>query len=207
MALITAEQLLQACSRLHDASLELLPVVIGQADMLEAAYCGLPRQSNGKRTMASGTYVLYPSPSVWEPRALDLRLHPVPIGSITSAYVDDNWEYGSSTLVSSDDYVLADDTGLLWLTPSSGEAWSDVPRANKITLVAGYDLSEESTHSLVAITASIVQSLLERPQLQQQASMTIAGGSLTTTDLEHLIPAAARAALDAECRIWGASCG
>jgi hypothetical protein len=205
---ITPAQLLEHYSKLQDPTGELLPRLIGRADMLASAYCGLPRNSSGVRTLASSTYVLYPVPSLGQPRALDLRLFPTPVDSITSVYVDEDWDYGSGDLVASTEYTYADDSGLLWLKPTSGSAWSTSPRANKVTLVAGYDLvGEEPNHSLVAILASIVQALIDRPHLQSQAAATLGGASITTNDLEHLIPAAARAALDAECRIWSVACG
>lgn len=204
--MITPEQLLLYYTKLQDPSVPELPGLIASADALMASYCGLPKNAAGRKTLEASSHTLYPLPAFGEPRALALKLHPIPV-TVTTVHVDEEWEYGSDALVADTEYLYADDDGLLRLKPSATSAWSASPRANRVVATVGFDLRSNNEHELLPITAAMVQSLIDRPHLQQTLSASIAGQTITTTDLESLLPAAVRAALNASYTIWSRRVG
>lgn len=192
MPLITAAQVREHTPQIkgtaEDANFE---KVVARADALMAAYCRWPRTSTGVHTMQSATYVLRPRPRHGEPRALDYDLRWV--GSITSAYIDPQWEFGSSTQVDSGDMEIDNDEGCLWLIPtaSSHSAWSPEPRANKVTLVAGFATTPEG---IIVAAAFAVRHLLGRGRTGGD-QRSAAGESVTPSDADTLLPHATKEAL------------
>lgn len=198
LALITAEQFRQHFPNVQgtgeDATFDLM---IARADSLMAVYCGFPRPDAGSHTLEDVTYTRYPSPKTTEPRALDLRIRHVV--SITSAHIDENWSYGSSTAVATGDRVLDGDLGVLWLTPTAGAEWSTSPRANKVVLVAGFTTTPPD---LVAIAATAARHLLDVRRTHNRQQQSQAGMTVTLEEASSLLPKSVRDLLDAGYVDW-----
>lgn len=192
MPLITAANVKQHTPQIsgtaEDPNFE---TVVGRADALMAAYCRWPRTSTGIYTMVSATYVLRPKPRHGEPRALDYDLRWV--GSITSAYIDELWQFGASTQVTSGDLEIDNDEGCLWLIPTATSfgAWSSVHRANKVTLTAGFATTPEN---VIVAAAFAVRHLLGRGRHGGNQA-TRAGETITPADADALLPKATKEAL------------
>jgi hypothetical protein len=169
-----------------------------------AAWCGFPRPDSGTYTFEDVTYTFYPSgPSPDQPRRLRLPVYP--IVSVTSAYVDENEDYGASTAVAAGDMVLDGARGEIWLTPDAGSAWAAGAghRANKVTVVAGF---ASTPSDLVAIAAAEVRHLLDLRRVQGQGQVTQGGQSTTRNDLDALVPQLVRDGL-APYVIWSSRAG
>lgn len=168
-----------------------------------AAYCGIPANAAGRRTLEASAHVAYPVPADSEPAVLPLRYAPIPVSDVT-VRVDELWVYGTDTLVDEDDYLYDAATGNLYLRPTGSSSWSASPRGNQVSFTAGYDLTtvDAEDHPLVSLVALTVQALLDRPHSQGRANSTIGGQSMSTSDADQILPAAVRAALDSDCVIW-----
>lgn len=167
-------------------------VQVGRVDALAAAYCRWPKTSTGIYTMQSATYVLRSARArLSEPRALDYDLRWVI--SITSAYIDTNWEFGAATQVTAGDMDIDNEEGCLWLKPTATSfgAWSREPRANKVTLVAGFATTPEE---VIVGVAFAVRHLLDRAR-NDGNQRTAAGESITPADADALLPKATKEAL------------
>lgn len=192
--LITADQFRDIYGKiaggLEDDALE---AMIASADGLMAGYCGYPENDDGIRTLVSSTYTLYVSAPSRIPGVLCLCV--APIVSVTSVHVDEARAYGPSTaLVEGTDFDVDLVLGRLAILPSSAAEWPSAYRATRVVLEAGYATTPPA---LLPVVESVVQALLDRPNLQQQASASIGGASISPTDLDNFLPAAVRAALDA----------
>jgi hypothetical protein len=205
MALITAAQFREHFPALTGTAEDtLLDTLIGRADDLMAAWCGYPPYDSGGglHSLEDQTYTFYPSGPAWdEPRKMILPIKP--IQSITSAYVDENEDYGSSTQVASGDMVLDGFRGEIWLTPDASSSWATGGRANKITVVAGF---ASIPAGLVAIAAAEVRHLLDLRRVQGQGQVTQGGQSTTRNDLDALVPQLVRDGL-APYVIWSSRAG
>lgn len=202
MALITVSQLQALYPSLVGTDEDTrLGTVITWADSLMAAFCGFPPYDGSQlRTLEDQTYTLYlDGPSVVEPARIDLGIRPVV--SISSAYVDTAWDYGSDTQVASGDMVL-DKSGRIWLRPDASSSWASAPRANKITVVAGFTTTPPD---LVVLAATAVRALIE--QLPDGlASVSLGSQSSSRVAPTSLLPDTVRAGL-APYVLWGSRAG
>ena len=83
------------------------------------------------RIWAEATYTEYHSTCKGDKKIL---LDNYPIGSITSLYDDDDWVYGSDTLIDTDDYTFHSESGIVYYCSQFSEAQNNI----KIVYVAGY---------------------------------------------------------------------
>lgn len=196
MALITQDQLKARMPQYTGTALDTLHTdLVDRADSLMAYFCGFPFADSAVRpTLTDQTYTLYlDGPRPTQPRALDLGIRP--IVSVTSIYQSLDWTYGSGDLVDSTDYVLDAENGLVWIKPNAQDAWQTGPRVIKATVVAGYSDPLDDAHPLVDMCALVVKHLSDRPQVQGYTNVGSAGTTVTTYDLNRLIPEAVRHAL------------
>lgn len=78
------------------------------------------------------------------PGGHELILKNFPISTIDSIYIDQNWEWGSTTLVDSDNYTFDPLTGIVifngqGIAPTWGAGWTVGRRNLKITYTYGWD--------------------------------------------------------------------
>ncbi len=143
MAIATAEQVRLMLPSLTGSLMDTdLDTLIARFDSLAAQFCGYPDSPGGTvgaaRTIERTTYTFYlDGPTTTDPRILDLGVYPV--SSVQSVYSDPLREYGSDTLVSSDDYTLIGDQGLLELSSTAADMWDTHYRAIKVSLTLGFD--------------------------------------------------------------------
>lgn len=202
MSLITAAQVREHFPSLTGTGVDSqLLSMVDRADALMAAWCGWPTTSTGVFTMVSATYVLYPELHPTSSRALWHGLRWV--SSITSAYIDEEWDYGSSTQVPAADMVTDNDLGATWLRPDSTWLWSESPRANKLTVVSGFATTPPD---LIAACAQQARHLLDLGRYQGQSQVTAGGQSYTRSDVEGVILRAVREALYPYV-VWGSRAG
>jgi hypothetical protein len=111
-----------------------IDTMIARVSALFGSYCGFPTET-GVATMESATYVHY----LEGPGGYSLRLPVWPVSSVTSIYDDSGRAYASADLVSSGDYDVIGDFGLV-IAKSTGNhtAWGTGGRAIKATYVAGF---------------------------------------------------------------------
>lgn len=116
-----------------------LTALIARVDAQIAAWLGYtPASAGGSASAMTATYTDYlDGPD--DDDASILRLGTWPIQSVTSIYDDANRAYGATTLVSSSDYELDAERGLVLALPTGAHAsWTSSLRAIKVTYVAGY---------------------------------------------------------------------
>lgn len=145
MALLTAAEvrsyhLLGVTSTNEDSDLD---VLIGRAGVMVAEHLGWPPvNAAGEASIESATYTFYSGEGAGYARVLDartLQLPVAPVTSITSIHDDPQWDYDSSDLIDSGDYVLDGLNGNVWLRSDASDYFSpSAPRAVKIVCVAGY---------------------------------------------------------------------
>jgi hypothetical protein len=183
----------------------LLGRLIPQVDSAIARFCGWPQTDAGICTLEEATYTMYPTPRSSQPRELPVGL---PLVSITSAHISEVWTYDSASLVASGDLLLDTELRAVWLTPSHGGEWSEVPRANKLVVVAGYDATPDGSGystapgDLVHIVCRVIRHLWDLDQAQGKLSMSAEGKSSQRieSELKRLIPELAADALAAFIR-------
>jgi hypothetical protein len=169
-----------------------------QASALMALFCGWPQLDDGSHSMESGAVTLYPSPAMGRPKALDHGLRWV---TAQAAYIDADWVYGSA--VSASDLQQDNQKGLLWLKPSSEEAWSYAERGNKVVLTNGFvatpdgDGYSTAPAAIVAICVMVARHLYDQGQSQGLQSYSVGDRSATLADdVGLLLPKAAQMALE-----------
>lgn len=119
-----------------------IATLIQRFDALAAAYCGFPAAPgsdvDGDLTLESAAYVLYlDGPDAGKPQVLRLGVRPVT--AIASIYDDPDRVYGSDRLVSSSDYDLLGERGVVLLkTTSSHGAWYQAFRSQKVSCTVGF---------------------------------------------------------------------
>jgi len=112
----------------------LLDSFILRFDRIGSSYCGFPTNSN-LSTFENNTYTHYFDGDGSD--RLNLRIRPA--NTITSVHVDVDREYGSDELVSSSDYELFSDEGLLLLkTDSDQGSFTTGFRSVKVVYTAGF---------------------------------------------------------------------
>lgn len=195
MALITAAQFREHYPQLtgtaEDATLDKF---IARADALMATWCGFPANDAGGTTLASATYTqYYDGPTRRDAKVLCLCVSP--LVSVTSVHVDADRAYGASTLLTEGtDFDTDLPRGALALLPDSTTTrWPVAWRATKVVFVGGYATTPDD---LIAITAAEVRHLWDLRRTQGQDAVVDFGQSTTLRDLDALIPAAVRSALE-----------
>lgn len=187
MALITATEAKTFIPTLSGTTQDtLLDTLIARADAVMATYCGIPVAGSASvPTFEDTTYTEYPPAPRENPRAISVQGWP--IVSITSAHVDADWSYGSSTLVPSADLVLDSPTGTIWLAPSSSWAWGRGDRVNRIVYVGGYATAPEDLKQACGLLVAH-WFRLRNSQGRQNAS----GQSGNVTNKDETIPTSVR---------------
>ena len=201
MPLIEANQFRSIYGRLADGRQDDdLVTLIDAADAFMATYCGFPVNNAGSVSLATAEYTLYYGRPSRQPAVLCLGVFPVL--SVSDVRVDAARAYGTDTqLVEGTDFDVDNPCGKLGLLPGGSlGVWPVAWRAVRVTFTAGYD---PTPPDLLPLTAFVIQALLDRPSFQQQAASAIGGSSITTTDLDQILPAAVRAALDAGYSLKG----
>lgn len=151
MAVITAAEARLLIPSLKGATEDTnLDTFIGRADAILADSVGIPAASAvGSATFDSATYTRYYE---GEPDGKTVELGFIPITSITSVHDDPDRVYGSSTLVSSGDYDLEGDTGIIRLTTTGTHgSFSQQVRSIKVVFVAGYTATTAPEHIKQAV--------------------------------------------------------
>ena len=190
MSLITAAQVREHFTALTGTGQDsLLDTMIDRADALMAGWCGWP-PSAGVYTMASASYTLYPAPHTTYPEALWHGLKWVT--AVTTAHIDEDWDYGADDLVDAGDLVIDNDLGALWLRPDSSWAWSASPRSNKVVLVNGFATTPDD---LVAACAMQTRALLDLARVQGVSQVSAGGQSFTRSDTDAILLRSVKEAL------------
>lgn len=147
-------------------------LLITRADHVLATYCRLPPYSAGQRSLVAQTYTLYLD--THGGRAL--KLPHWPVASITSIHDDPLLTYGSDTAVSSDDYDIYSDEGLVILTETATwGAWSEARRAAKVIASLGFATApEQLKHAAGLLVAHWLQTTIPAAG---RSSMTLGKGS------------------------------
>ena len=135
MALATAAQMREYLRVLTGTAEDtLIDSLIARFDGLAAGWCGYPTEGAAP-TMESASYTHYFDGDGGE--SLYLRVHPA--SAITSAHVDVERVYDSSTLIAATDYELFSAEGLVLLKSTSTQgAWTTGFRSAKVVYTAGY---------------------------------------------------------------------
>jgi|GEM_PF-2089472 len=149
--------------RAYDASLTTaddsrLDDVIANVGAVFARHCNYPPASVGANpTMESASYTLYTdrgASPILRLSTTAIMIPAVPVTSVTSIHDDSDRDYGSGDLVSSDDYDLDGDTGLVSLRPTrSHGGWSASFAAVKIVCAAGFStIPDDLKHAAIVQT-------------------------------------------------------
>lgn len=168
-----------------------------------AASCGYPLPDSGGHTMEDVTYTRrLDRPVYGHPLAIDVGV--LPIVSITSAHIDENWSFGADTEVDSGDLEVDAARGWVWLKPNAAfGSWATAPRSNKVVVVAGWATTPPG---LIALGAAAVRHILDGNRTGAVVSMTQGGQSITRQDADAILPRAVVDGLGAY-RNWGAFAG
>lgn len=162
--------------------------LIDAADALIAAYCGFPRTVDGVWTMAEADYVVHlDGPALMQAAVLCLCVHP--ISAVTELHADLTRAYEAGSLRT--DWTLDGDRGLVVLDYGA-TAWPVGFRSIRVAFTGGYPALPPA---LRAIVATVVRHLWDRRQTQGQESYSLGGSSASLTDVDALLPAAAKDAL------------
>lgn len=104
------------------------------------------------RKWESDTYTEYHS--IKDADANKIYLRNYPVTDITSLHDDPDWEYGSGTMISADDYTYDPDAGIIYYN-----SYFDVGDRNiKVVYTAGYGI----TTGLTALPAGIKQVMMRQ---------------------------------------------
>lgn len=157
MALATAAQVRALAPSLTASDDALIDVVLARIDAAFARYCGHPVPDSGPQTMEAATYTTFPG-------RYDLGLEddksiaviPTPaILSVTSVHIDPEQDYGADTLLAASEYVA--DGRRIELTLDATFSWSQLPRANRVVVSAGYTIANHPVLTEAAIVQAIHQ--------------------------------------------------
>lgn len=195
MPLPTAEQVRPVVLRQVGGTVAdpLLDTLIATADEVCARICMFPVADDASLpSLEAADYTLYPRPDRFEPRTLNLQLRPTT--ALVSAEVDigGDWTYSDDAEADAE----LDLRGRLRLTPLSTHSWSTVPRGNRVTVTAGYDVA--ATPGLLLAFGLLASYWLQQPVPGLQTA-TVVGQ--TATWAEARIPPAVRELLE-PYRLW-----
>jgi hypothetical protein len=151
---------------------------IARASVWAAEWLGYPAASAGaEATLESATYTHYNEPGAGGVEVVSGRmtqLPVIPVASITSVHVDEDWDYGAGDLVASGDQVLDGVNGILHLRPDASDSFSPVLRAVKIVYVAGYTTIPGP---IVQAVGMLTRHLWDNRKRQGKSSVSVGGNS------------------------------
>jgi len=157
MALATAAQVRALAPGLSTADDSTIDALIARIDSAFARYCGHPLPDSGAQTMEAATYTTLPGRydlGIEQDRAIATLPTP-PILSIASVHVDPEQDYGSDTLLTAAEYVA--DGRRVELLVGATHSWSELPRANRVVVSAGYVIASHPVLTEAAIVQAIHQ--------------------------------------------------
>ena len=133
--------------------------LLNRVESAIAAYIGFPRvYSDGQiePKLEDQTYTLYIDSSLPDlPYVLPLSIRPVV--SVTSWHSDVDRLYGSDTLISNSDYELDKVNGRIIINSTSGEAIEQGYRANKVVVVAGFEVAPDDLEHAICVYGAHLQ--------------------------------------------------
>ena len=168
MALATAAQVRALAPGLSSADDTTITTLIARIDSAFARYCGHPMPDSGAQSMeADRAVAMIPTP---------------PILSVTSVHVDPEQDYGADTLLAASEYVA--DGRRVELLVGATHSWSDLPRANRVVVSAGYTIASHP----VLTEAAIVQAVhtIGNTSAAGSTSTSTRGGSRSVAPLSLL---------------------
>ncbi len=157
MALATASQVRALAPSLATSDDTLIDVLLARIDAAFARFCGHPVPDSGAQSMEAATYTTFPGRydlGLEDDRAIAVLPTP-PILSITSVHIDPEQDYGSDSLLSASEYLA--DGRRVELTPDATFSWSQMPRANRVIVSAGYSVADHPVLTEAAIVQVIHQ--------------------------------------------------
>lgn len=157
MALATASQVRALAPSLATSDDTLIDVLLARIDAAFARFCGHPVPDSGAQSMEAATYTTFPGRydlGLEDDRSIAVLPTP-PILSITSVHIDPEQDYGSDSLLSASEYLA--DGRRVELTPDATFSWSQMPRANRVIVSAGYSVANHPVLTEAAIVQVIHQ--------------------------------------------------
>lgn len=184
MALATAAQVRALAPGLSTADDTTIDTLLARIDAAFARFCGHPTPDSGAQTMEAATYTTFPGRydlGIEQDRAIATLPTP-PILSITSVHVDPEQDYGADTLLTATEYVA--DGRRVELLVGATHSWSDLPRANRVVVSAGYVVASHP----VLTEAAIVQAIhaIGNTSAAGSTSTSTRGGSRSVAPLSLL---------------------
>lgn len=184
MALATAAQVRALAPGLSTADDTTIDALLARIDAAFARFCGHPTPDSGAQTMEAATYTTFPGRydlGIEQDRAIATIPTP-PILSITSVHVDPEQDYGADTLLTASEYVA--DGRRVELLVGATHSWSDLPRANRVVVSAGYVVASHP----VLTEAAIVQAIhaIGNTSAAGSTSTSTRGGSRSVAPLSLL---------------------
>jgi hypothetical protein len=184
MALATAAQVRALAPGLSTADDTTIDALLARIDAAFARFCGHPTPDSGAQTMEAATYTTFPGRydlGIEQDRAIATIPTP-PILSITSVHVDPEQDYGADTLLTASEYVA--DGRRVELLIGATHSWSDLPRANRVVVSAGYVVASHP----VLTEAAIVQAIhaIGNTSAAGSTSTSTRGGSRSVAPLSLL---------------------
>ena len=184
MALATAAQVRALAPGLSTADDTTIDALLARIDAAFARFCGHPTPDSGAQTMEAATYTTLPGRydlGIEQDRAIATLPTP-PILSITSVHVDPEQDYGADTLLTASEYVA--DGRRVELLVGATHSWSDLPRANRVVVSAGYVVASHP----VLTEAAIVQAIhaIGNTSAAGSTSTSTRGGSRSVAPLSLL---------------------
>lgn len=184
MALATAAQVRALAPGLSTADDSTIDALIARIDSAFARYCGHPMPDSGAQTMEAATYTTLPGRydlGIEQDRAIATLPTP-PILSIASVHVDPEQDYGSDTLLTATEYVA--DGRRVELLVGATHSWSELPRANRVVVSAGYVIASHPVLTEAAIVQAIHQ--IGNTSAAGSDSTSTRGGSRSVAPLSLL---------------------
>jgi len=184
MALATAAQVRALAPGLSSADDTTITTLIARIDSAFARYCGHPMPDAGAQSMEAETYTTFPGRydlGIEADRAVAMIPTP-PILSVASVHVDPEQDYGADTLLTAAEYVA--DGRRVELLVGATHSWSDLPRANRVVVSAGYTIASHP----VLTEAAIVQAVhtIGNTSAAGSTSTSTRGGSRSVAPLSLL---------------------
>jgi len=157
MALATAAQVRALAPSLSASDDTVIDTLLARIDSAFARYCGHPVPDSGAQTMEAATYTTFPGRydlGIEDDRAIAMLPTP-PILSITSVHIDPEQDYGADSLLGASEYVA--DGRRIELLLDATFIWSELPRANRAVVSAGYVVANNPVLTEAAIIQAIHQ--------------------------------------------------
>lgn len=169
-----------------------IDTLIATADEVAARWCLYPQATDGvPPTLEETSYTITASrPDRTEPSVLRTLLRP--LVSVTSVAVDSAGDWTYAQTIPSTEYATSIG-GVVRLRPTSAYSWLTGPRANRVALVAGYDVG--ATPSLTLAIALLVAHWWPRGLVPLGVQAQAVGGESVTREPDGGLPPTVRALL------------